>query len=333
MSRKLATIQKIISIKPIENSDNLELARVNNWDVVINKSQYSVGDLCVYCEIDSFLPIKDEFEFLRKTSFKKMGDLEGFRLRTIKLRGVTSQGLILPTSILNESINEDHIGLDVTDSLGIVKYEAPIPANLNGVAIGLFPNFLIKTDAERIQNLTEKYDDYKKEKFYVTEKMDGTSVSFYIKDGVFGVCSRNLDLAESDDNSYWSMAKKYKINEILKSLGKNICLQGEIIGEGIQKNKYKIKGQNVMFFNMFDIDDRKYYTIEELIRFAEDNKLETVPIIEKDFRLPETIDELLSIATNYSTLNKKQLREGIVIRTNDMKISFKVISNEFLLKE
>jgi RNA ligase (TIGR02306 family) len=102
MERKLASIQKVAEIRPIEGADAIEVARINNWNVVVKKGEYKAGDLCIYCEIDSFLPVREEFEFLRKSSFKKMGDQEGFRLKTIRLRGQLSQGLLLPLTVLNE---------------------------------------------------------------------------------------------------------------------------------------------------------------------------------------------------------------------------------------
>ena len=163
MERKLATVKKITNIRPIEGADMIELATVGGWNVVVGKDVgHKVGDMVVYCEIDSFLPIRDKFEFLRKSSFKKMGEQEGFRLKTIKLRGQISQGLILP---LLETFGDfswtAYEGLDVTERLGIIKYEPPIPAELAGQVIGGFPSFIRKTDEERIQNLSAEYDELK----------------------------------------------------------------------------------------------------------------------------------------------------------------------------
>jgi RNA ligase (TIGR02306 family) len=150
MERKLASIQAIKEILPIEGADAIELAVVNGWKVVVAKNVgHRAGDHVVYCEIDSFLPIREEFEFLRKSSYKKMGDREGFRLRTIKLRGQVSQGLILPMSIFGDFGWTAYEGLDVTEKLGIVKYEPPVPAELAGKVKGLFPSFLRRTDEER----------------------------------------------------------------------------------------------------------------------------------------------------------------------------------------
>ncbi len=216
MERKLATIRKITNITPIEGADKIELVTVGGWKVVAAKDvNHKIGDLVVYCEIDSFLPIKEEFEFLRKSSYKKLSDgTEGFRLKTIKLRGQVSQGLILPIKELSifqfASSSNLSEGDDVTDILGITKYEPPIPAELAGKVKGGFPHFIPKTDEERVQNLSKEYDEWKlqsKHKFYVTEKLDGSSATYYIKDGVFGVCSRNLELLETEGNTFWKVAR------------------------------------------------------------------------------------------------------------------------------
>jgi RNA ligase (TIGR02306 family) len=374
MERKLATIQKIREIRPIEGADAIELAIINNWQVVVAKNVgHKVGDWVVYCEIDSFLPIREEFEFLRKSSFKKMGDQEGFRLKTIRLRGQISQGLVLPISVL-EGPDEMKIGVskqpwgdqlqlgpydnalvieegvDVSEILGIVKYEPPIPAQLAGKVKGYFPSFIRKTDEERVQNLTKEYEGWKAQKFYVTEKLDGSSATFYWKDGVFGVCSRNLELAEPEEefvpgmvmcedgverpkqeNSFWKAAREQDLRSKLEKVGYNICLQGELIGEGIQKNPYKFKGQAVYFFNAFNIDTQEYLGFQEFTELVLELGLPIVPILETDFTLPDTIDQLLQYAEAKSALNPSFDREGVVIRSHDRKISFKAISNKFLL--
>ena len=345
--RKLASIQKIKEILPIEGADAIELAIVNGWKVVVAKNVgHKVGDKVVYCEIDSFLPIEPEFEFLRKSSYKKMGEEEGFRLKTIKLRGQVSQGLILP---LKEAIGVagrregiQHLGIweegdDVTDLLGILKYEPPIPADLAGKVKGQFPGFIPKTDEERIQNLTEEFEEWKnlpENSFYVTEKLDGSSATYYYKDGEFGVCSRNLELLETEGNTFWKVAREMNLEEKLAALGKNVSVQGELIGEGIQGNPYKIKGQTVKFFNAFDIDSHEYFNLPMFrILIEETLELETVPILHLNFTLLESIGDILQMAEGKSFLYEKTEREGLVIRSHDRTISFKAISNKFLLKE
>lgn len=335
--RKLASIQRIREILPIEGADRIELVRINDWQVVVTKeANHRVGDLVVYCEIDSFLPIRPEFEFLRKSSFKRMGDQEGFKLKTIRLKSKFSQGLVISLNdiqLANKELLEE--GMEVTEELGIVKYEPPIPAELAGKVKGLFPSFLIKTDEERVQNLSKEYSNWLNSdaKFYVAEKLDGSSSTFYLKDGVFGVCSRNLELTETEDNTFWKVARQLDLEAKLASLGRNISIQGELIGEGVQGNPYGIKGHTVRFFNAFDIDSYQYLSIDKFISIMDKLELETVPMLDMDFKLPATIGELLIMADGFSVLNDKTIREGLVIRSHDRKISFKAISNNFLINE
>ena len=337
--RKLATIRRVKEINPIKDADRIERITVDGWNVVAQKGLHEVGDLVVYCEVDSFLPIREEFEFLRKGSYKKMADgSEGFRLRTIKLKNQISQGLILPLDILPEyglfregDETEFTIGDDVTKLLGIIKYDPPIPAELSGEIKGSFPSFIPKTDEERIQNLVDKYEEFKKYKYYNSEKLDGTSCTMFYNNGHFGVCGRNWEYFETEKNILWKLARKYDVENKLKVLG-NFAIQGECHGENIQKNPYKLIGQSIRFFNVFNIDKQEKLKFTEFVEFIKNINLETVPIISTNFTLPETIDELLIYADNKSLLNPKTEREGIVIRSLNGKISFKVISNNFLCK-
>lgn len=345
--RKLASIQKIREILPIEGADRIELAMINDWPVVVAKEVgHKVNDKIVYCEIDSFLPIEPEFEFLRKSSYKKMDDLEGFRLKTIKLRNQYSQGLVLPLSgaqdvVTRRGNNIDlsilNIDIDVTELLCIIKYEKPIPANMTGVMKGNFPSFISKTDETRIQGLTREYTSYKNHdgKYYATEKLEGSSITQYFNVDEFGVCSRNIDLQKPDnieENTFWKVTEQLDIENKIKDLGLNIALQGELIGEGIQGNIYKLKGQTIRYYNVFDIDKREYYDLTKFKSFINDLGLQTVPILDEDFVLPDNIQELVQLADGQSQLHNC-LREGLVIRSHDRTISFKSISNNYLNNE
>lgn len=337
MERKLASVQIIRAIEPIEGADLIELAIINNWRVVVSKKDgYKLGEKVIYCEIDSFLPIREEFEFLRKSSYKKILDQEGFRLKTIRLRGQISQGLILPLSLLEGDYQE---GDDVTDLLGITKYEQPLDASLKGMAKGLFPSFIEKTDEERVQNLTSKYSGYKDIPFYATEKLDGTSTTYYVKDGEFGVCSRNIELKEPQQgetpSTQWRIAQELGLKEKMIAFNKqtkqNIAIQGELIGYGIQGNPYKLKNQQFYIFTAFDINNYKKLGFDEIKAYASIFELNLVPIVKEYKTLPE-IDDLIYSADGKSKLNPTANREGLVLRTYDNKISFKVISNNYLLK-
>jgi RNA ligase (TIGR02306 family) len=334
--RKLASIQKIKSLDPIEGADAIEKATVLGWQLVVKKGEYKVGDLAVYCEIDSLLPDRPEFEFLKP---------RGMRIRTIRLRGQVSQGICFPLSILPDHI-EVQEDLDVTEILGITKYEPPIPAYLSGKVKGKFPSFIPKTDETRVQILQKVLDKYQGVSCYVSEKLDGSSATYFIKDKEFGVCSRNMELYEDDENSFWKVARELNVEEKLRSLNKNIAIQGELIGEGIQDNKLRLRGQTVRIFNAFDIDKFEYYPYQEFLDLMEKLDIPIVPIMEADYKLENDIEAIVKKATVKSLICKDVWAEGIVIRPhlekmdlllsiesfNTGRVSFKAINPEFLIK-
>ena len=327
--RKLASIQVIKKIEPIPNADNIELATILGWKVVVKKNDFKVGDLVVYIEIDSLLPDRPEFAFLRDY---------GFRIRTIKLRGQISQGIAFPLSILPEN-REFEIGEDVTSLLGIIKYEPPIPIQLSGKIKGFFPNFIPKTDEVRIQTIPEFLEKYKGEICYVTEKVDGTSATYFLKDNEFGVCSRNLNLEEEEINIFWIVANQLRIEQTLRDYGNNIALQGEILGPKVQDNRYGLKTYNLYLFNIFDIDSQCYLNFKDFKNLSHRLELTTVPILDEYYILNDSIESLIELAKGKSTLNPKISREGIVIRSlrEDPdsiygRLSFKVLNSTFLLK-
>ena len=327
--RKLATVRTVAEILPIKGADMIVLAVVDGWKCVVKKDEFKAGDAAVYCEIDSFLPVKPEFEFLRKSSFKRMGDKEGFRLRTVKLRGQISQGLLLPISVLDR---ECEPGEDVTEELGIEKYEPPTPACLSGKVVGPFPATVQKTDEERIQNLASDFESYRDKTFYVTEKLDGTSFTAIFDDELL-VCGRNWQLAEDDSNSYWQVANRLELASRMQSLGRRIAIQGELIGPGIQGNRYKLKQSELFVFNVFDLDEYAYVEKDEAAEICEQLGLQTVPIVEHQ-TVPDSIDEILKIAEGKSVLNPATEREGLVWVSGSgrERISFKTISNKFLAR-
>ncbi|TWT91676.1 RNA ligase (ATP) [Neorhodopirellula pilleata] len=328
--RKLATIRTVLETRPIEGADMIELAVVDGWKCVTKKGEFAAGDAVIYCEIDSFLPVRDEFEFLRKSSLKVMDDREGFRLRTVKLRGQISQGLLLAPSILGRSFN---LGEDVTDELGIVKYEAPIPACLGGDVVGGFPAFIAKTDEERIQNLAADFDSFRGHAFYVSEKIDGTSFTAFVHEEQFGVCGRNWQLAEDASNSHWRVVRDLDLRGRMKTLGRSLAIQGELVGPGIQKNRYALKAPTVFVFNVFDIAASAYVHKAEMETICRELDLSIVPPL-GEMIVPDCLDAILTSAEGKSVLNPKTEREGLVwVRgSGDDRVSFKTISNKFLAK-
>jgi RNA ligase (TIGR02306 family) len=331
--RKLASVVKIADIQPIVGADAIMVASVKGWKVVVKKDEYKVGDLAVYYEIDSFLPIRPQFEFLRKSSFKRMGSSEGFRLKTIRLRGQISQGLLTP---IPDGILDPKEGDDLTEALDIVKYEPPIPAQLAGKIKGTFPSFIPKTDEIRIQNFESEVGfSPVGERAYVTEKLDGTSFTCYFNNGVFGVCGRNWELSETDDNSLWRMAKMLELKEKMTKLGKNIALQGELIGAGINGNLYGMSDHKLYFFTGYDIDKGRRMFFDELEWVLFGLQLQMVPVLEKyGFVIPNEnniVDYMLKYAEGKSVLNMEVDREGVVVRGLEREFSFKAISNTYLL--
>lgn len=351
--RKLATIREISDIQPIEGRDRIVLATVDGWHVIVTKD-FNVGDKVIYLEIDSVLPEKPEFEFLRPKKF---------RIRTMKMAGVISQGICFPLSILPERNKPYEIGEDVTDIIGVKQYEGTmdtgdreLPQKKNRYPAflmrfkwfrnlvlpkktkGSFPSFIHKTDEERIQNMPWILKD--KQEWIATEKVDGQSGTFALvkHKGLFRtkyeyiVCSRNLRLPNRDNSSYWKVSDKYQIENALKNLIGDrewIAIQGECVGPKIQKNKYGLTDYDLYVFNLLSPTGRVDSIRAKSI--CENKGLNFVPIIDEHVVLPDTVDDVLAYADGNSQL-ADTLREGIVFRTRDGKQSFKAVSNKFLLK-
>ena len=333
MKRKLVTIRKISKIEDIKRADRIQKATVDGWTVVIACNEFKTGEDILFVEIDSFLPLRPEFEFL-KNCYKKLPDgTEGYRLRSIRLRRTLSQGLILPIKLIDGL--EREYDKDYAEALGITKYEALIPAQLAGDVVGMFPGFLCpRTDQERVQNLPEYFEEHSDIEFEVSEKLDGSSCSIMWDSENFRVCSRNIELKEGE-NTLWNLAKKYELPRKLRKLTPH-SIQGEIIGEGIQKNPYKLKGQDFYVFDIYNIDERRYLTSDERVGMCEELGLKHVPIVDIIKLKNYTMNKLLQYVEGKSNLNPTREREGCVFKSNSLidghTISFKAINNKFLLK-
>ena len=335
--RKMATIRKINKIVPIEGADSVELAQVDGWNVVVKKGEHQEGSLVVYCEIDSWIPNSIAPFLTAPDRFpKEYLGVKGERLRTKKIRGVISQGLILPLNTLPQNDLEwtDPVGVDVSELLGIVKYDPPLPAQLAGQAKGNFPSLVPKTDQQRIQNidLDEYYGEYE-----VTEKLEGSSCTFYLDlEGNFEVCSRNLSLKETEDNAFWKAARMYNVEQKMKEANLfGYAIQGELVGEGIQGNIYNIKGIDFYVYDVYDVKRSMYVRSEDRQWFASTLDLKHVPVFGNyAITCACTKDQLLDYAEGSSSLNPKQEREGCVLKNlSCTSKTFKVISNKYLLKQ
>lgn len=334
--RKLATIRKIAEVKAIPDADKICAYRVDGWWVVDSVGKYQVDDLVVYAEPDSWVPTELAPFLSKGKEPREYEGVKGERLRTVKLRGQLSQGLLLP--IPEDTIKgAGHLvaeGLDLTEHLGILKWEKPMNAQLAGMARGNFPALVPKTDQERIQNLTRSFAEYQLDSWSITEKLDGSSCTFYLDDaGEFHVCSRNLDLKEEAANSFWKVARKFQIEDIMRRnsiLG--MAIQGEMIGEGIQGNQYKTQ-LDFYVYDMYNTHTGQYILPVQLKAACERLGLKHVPILAEATEIKEqSIQSILDFAEGKSLLNGSN-REGVVFKSNTVHDrSFKSISNSWLLK-
>jgi hypothetical protein len=377
--RSLAHIEEIGNIFPIEGADKIEAVQVLGWVCVALKNEFKVGDRCIYIEIDSICPELPVFEFLRDRKF---------RVRTIKLRKQISQGLALPINDnMKQILKKDkfNLGEDVTELLGITKYESESDAEstskvyrnnnqqwlltrimfrfqwfrtlyhfIFGKKSKGFPEWIQKTDEDRIQNNPAFYLGTKGPA-YISEKLDGQSGTYFIKKSKgfmgfgkldIGMCSRNIRKGENSEGSWadiWRrLSMKQKLKDMLEhfnNLGydcQGVSIQGEIIGPTIQGNKYQRTENEFYLFRAMWLDSKgvtTYLNLEELLNLAKRHGLNTVPILDKDFKVWATLEEALAFAEAKSAIIKTPVeREGIVFRTHDQKVSYKVISNKFLLK-
>jgi RNA ligase (TIGR02306 family) len=349
--RKLASIQTVNAVEPIPNADAIERIRVLGWWVVVKKGEFRPGDKIVYCEIDSLLPERPEFEFLRASSFKPAqtdaaGETvlpAGFRIKTVKLRGQVSQGICFPLSILPAESPADE-GADVTGHLGVLKWEPPVPVGMGGRVRGGFPGFLPKTDETRVQVLEAVLERHRGKTFYVTEKLDGSSFTAFVREGEFGICSRNLWMDETDEsNILVRVARRLKLDEKLRHTsrlrGPDLAVQAEVIGPGIQKNKYDQKEVTIRVFNVLNVASYQLLDHPTMLEVIGELGLESVPQL-GTIVLNHSVDELVAFSEGVSQLNPRAQREGVVLRPSveefdqDIggRLSFKAINPKFLLK-
>ena len=343
--RKLASIQRIWKIEPIEGADRIELAHVLGWQCVVNKGQFQPMDIAVYFEIDSFLPIRDEFEFMRSSSYKKTDIMgEGFRLRTMRFRGQISQGLLLPVSQFPEIPKNADVGDDVTELLGVRKWEIEERATTGGTVIGTLPYDIPHTDETRVQEEPELIQAFAGLEYYISTKMDGSSHSIGIDENGFHVTGHNYEYKDDGSSSFYKLVKareyQAKMEDYMKVLDlKTLTIQGELCAPGIQQNRLRLTKPEWYVFTIRE--NGKRVGLKRMLQICEALDITPVPIEEVDTDLPSkypTVEALLSRADGeYPNGGKK---EGIVIRPTEpvfcplisASLSMKVVSNKYLLK-
>jgi RNA ligase (TIGR02306 family) len=337
MMKKMATYQTVTALDPIPDADKIEVASIKGWKCVVKKDQFKVGDKIIYIPIDSLLERRKWNDFLADKNKPE----KPIRIKTMRFRGQYSQGLVLaPKDVLGSSVSED----DLDVALGVTKYEKPIPACLAGVMKGDFPTHLIsKTDEELLQNIPEILEKFNDEDndYVITIKYDGLSGTFGIdENGEFFVCSRNMMLKETETNTFWKLARSYDIENKLRELMNllnyvSIIIQGEVYGEGIQKNPLGIKGHDLAVFNMGVYRTKESFGLKRNISdwYFMKACLDSIGIptvshitsIEK----PLTVEKLQEVANDLKYPNGN-IGEGIVVRLlEDPTTSFKVINQAY----
>lgn len=321
--RRLASVQIIRKLSPIENADRIELATIEGFQCVVPKG-YHVGDKVIYIETDSICPKNETFAFLKGHSHIKLQ----------KIRGVYSQGIAL------EYHGDAPVGTDMTEELGITKYE---PLQQPEDTIGDFPAFIPKTDEVRAQNIVELLTKYKGIPCYATEKLDGSSCTVYRKGKHVGICTRKREV-DNTSPLYQTAEKQGLINFLLhKEYAKpdwNFALQGEFVGPKIQGNHLHLSEPHIYIFSVYDINKQGYFDQDAMDVFLGSHDIDTVPIVD-EFALTDDIDELVRRATGKSTFGNFS-REGIVVRPVEPiegllgfpgnRFSFKVINPEYQME-
>lgn len=300
MERQLATIQRILEVNKHPNADKLDLIKVMGWQLVSKRNEFKVGDLCVFVEIDSILPTTNpNFAFLEKSKG---------RIKTVKLRGELSQGIAFPISILTNTILPESLeGADVTESLGITKYEPPEPSHKGqnfgslGKSRGNFPSFIRKTDEIRLQSCLGVLEEIDGKECYVTMKLDGSSCTIYSKKDIsetrrFGVCSRNMEMdfnVETPTGRFCEVVHKLKIKDALTQYCEendvDIAIQGELVSEGVQANRLGMTGPDIRIFNGYDIKAGTYLHCAEMLDLVKQLGILTVPILQVEGSYKVTI--------------------------------------------
>lgn len=348
--RQLASIQRVWAVEPIEGADKIELAKVKGWQCVIKKGDFKRYDLGVYFEIDSFLPIDQRYEFLRASSFRKndfMG--EGFKIRTMKFKGQLSQGLLLPLSEFPElkeivSAGDAALGQDVTELLGVRKWEFEEKASTGGTMIGKLPPDVPHSDEIRIQSAPELLQEFGDREYYITTKMDGSSHSVSIDENGFHACGHNFEYKDDGKCSFWALVHRDGIQEKMQKYFdehglKTFTIQGELCAPGIQKNPLKLQKPEWYVFTVRVNGER--VGLKQTQEICSELQLNMVPVEEVGTNLGEkypTVEAMLARADGeYPNGGRK---EGIVVRPTtpvyceaiQAPLSFKAVSNKYLLK-
>ncbi|KKN24940.1 hypothetical protein LCGC14_0889880 [marine sediment metagenome] len=328
MERALATIQTIQAIDPIPAADRIETATVLGWKVVVQKGQFHPGDRCIFCEVDSLLPEREAFEFMRP---------RGFRVKTTLLRGQLSQGLLLVPE--DFSVQNLTVGTDVTKQLGIQQYRHPSEDDPDSEVIGPLPGFLPRTKEPRVQSFPGVLDEMQGLQCYISTKLNGKSCTVYNAGSDLLVCGRRGQMLNHADSPYWNAIAAYRLDQKLESEASHYAVQGEVVGPGIRGNQLGLDRLDFRCFNVYEVRHGRYLDYYDFVTFCYEHELETVPLERVNLKFDFTLPELLRMTEgNYDSGHPQ---EGIVVRplveqyspTLKGRLSFKVLNDQHLLTE
>ena len=376
-SRKMATIRRVSKVSPIEGADRIEAVRVDGWTVVDRVGMWKEGDLCVFYEVDTFLPKDNEnYAFLAERGTCKMvidgEEVEGHKLRTAKLRGVYSQGLLMkPEQVMPDGMPESRYaelcdeGHDVSSIVGVCEYYKPMPA-MNAGFIGRYDPYVApRTDAERVQNIDqETFDLIKRTEYEASIKVDGTSITLLYDDrkDCIRIFSHNneFDISTGVGKIAYDCAKEQGLIDFCEA-NHMTTLQCELCGPKIQSDRLALGKHKLFVFSVWDVKGAEYIS-NRMVRFLDNSGFVVdshVPIISPDEPYVNTGRTLSGFATPQDFLDMAEdirgavtpgrLDEGIVIHIygrGDLDadewarvqgalgptLQMKAVSNKYLLK-
>jgi len=316
----LVYIGLIVQVDPIPNADLIVSATVvcgkgGRWQGVVRKDELSKGMKCVVYLPDALIPPTDEMRFMES---------RGWRVRMCRFRGAPSEVLIMPLPLSHKILWPLDVGTDVTLAFGVTKYFKPIPANLQGLAKGDFPQFIPKTDELNYQSNSDLVEALHGNKYYITEKADGSSTTAFRYKGEFGICSRNYELERNLENGYWKVADKYQLEAKLPN---NIALQWETCGPKIQSNPMGLHEVDGFAFSSYNIEEKRYLVMEEFFQLCDQLQFPTVRLVDRG----NAFDKEKVATLGEGTYANGKEREGVVVRSQGNRsghgpISFKVIN-------
>ena len=335
--RKLASVQKITSITPLETKNKVQKATLLGWNVLVEANKYNEGEKVIYFEADALLPAKKNWtkgikpkNLIIKSSKQYKNVFHGAIMKLDTLLKVENFNLKL------EDLNE---GFDLTEIMEITKYEQDPEIALKEQEKKFPSDIIEKSDEIRLQSNPKYLEMFEGKEFYSTLKYDGSSGTFLIHPETkkFMVCSRNqnIDINEKK-NIYWDVANKYDIKTRLEKFEGKYAIQGEIYGPKINKNRLEQKDINIAIFTIKNIKDNYYVDFKELVQVCKDMELPMVEVIEEGVFKYKTVEEMVEKSKGLYP-GTKYPREGLVYRLKEnwnkdkVRASFKVINDDYLV--